>query len=312
MPGIFTPPGPLYGGKPQPPQMPALNLLNSPVLRSIIMGLGADLATGRQGAGALAVPSMLERREEERQRNTTREWLAKQPWAQEHLGALDAGLISGRDLYNQHLKGMEPQKREFTEDATGRKRYVDTQELVFPDVQVPQGMAPEKAFEQEQKLRKEYTAYEPVEVYNKVRDSYERVRSSAIRAQTDSTGASDMAMIFNYMKMLDPGSTVREGEFATAAASGGYGAYIQNLVNQITSGKLLTPQQRAEFVRTAEALYGETAQNLSDANTYYGGVTGQYGIDPNRVLIQPEQYEPLDLKVGETRNIGGRKIRRVR
>ena len=32
--------------------------------------------------------------------------------------------------------------------------------------------------------------------------------------------AGDMALIFSYMKMLDPNSTVREGEYATAQDAG--------------------------------------------------------------------------------------------
>lgn len=50
----------------------------------------------------------------------------------------------------------------------------------------------------------------------KVRDSFDRVQI----AVQDPTGASDLSLIFAFMKMLDPTSVVRESEFAAAASIG--------------------------------------------------------------------------------------------
>jgi hypothetical protein len=151
-------------------------------------------------------------------------------------------------------------------------------------------------------LRKEYSGLDDTRNYTKVRDAYERVRASAQRAQTDQTGASDMAIVFNYMKMLDPGSTVREGEFQSAAESGGYGPRIQNIVSNIAAGKILTNAQRQEFVDTAAKLYEESLGNLGAQNERYTGIAEANRVDPSRVIMQGEQYEPL--KLGETRAVG--------
>ena len=77
------------------------------------------------------------------------------------------------------------------------------------------GGDPGKRFEAEQKLRKEYA--DQTKPFVDVKESYRRVQSAA------DNGPGDIALLVGYMKMLDPGSVVREGEFATAQNSGEIG-----------------------------------------------------------------------------------------
>jgi hypothetical protein len=83
----------------------------------------------------------------------------------------------------------------------------------------------------------------------KVRDSFDRVRES------EQTAAGDIALIFNYMKMLDPGSVVRESEFATAQNTGGIDDRVWNSYNRLLTGERLNPKQRKEFESQAEKLF---------------------------------------------------------
>jgi len=66
------------------------------------------------------------------------------------------------------------------------------------------------------------------------------------------TAADDIALIFSFMKTLDPGSTVREGEFATASNAGGIPERVWNLYNKVKAGQFLTDEQRKDFSRTAK------------------------------------------------------------
>lgn len=61
----------------------------------------------------------------------------------------------------------------------------------------------------------------------------------------------DIALIFSFMKTLDPGSTVREGEFATASNAGGIPEQVVNTYNKALNGKFLTDEQRKNFVDTS-------------------------------------------------------------
>ena len=76
----------------------------------------------------------------------------------------------------------------------------------------------------------------------------------------------DLALIFNYMKVLDPGSTVREGEFANAAASGSLPDQVQALADQVLRGTRLSPPQRADLFRSAKRLYNAEAGKQIERN----------------------------------------------
>lgn len=76
----------------------------------------------------------------------------------------------------------------------------------------------------------------------------------------------DLALVFNYMKMLDPGSVVRESEFRTAQDAKAWLAsadeegtvippFVRGVIQRATEGTILLPEQRADFVQRANALY---------------------------------------------------------
>lgn len=77
------------------------------------------------------------------------------------------------------------------------------------------------------------------------------------------SGPASIAMVFKFMKALDPTSVVREGEFATAENSSGIPEKVRNTYNKIMQGERLGPQQMAEFVLTAK----ELANSAIDSST---------------------------------------------
>ena len=95
--------------------------------------------------------------------------------------------------------------------------------------------------------RKEFASLPPVKQFSDQTSAYGRVVASV----DDPSPSGDLALIFNFMKVLDPGSVVREGEFATAQNAGGIDQRTRSLYNRITSGERLTPEQRADFADRA-------------------------------------------------------------
>lgn len=148
---------------------------------------------------------------------------------------------------------------------------------------------PSKAFQYESDLAKEYRGGADVKAYQDVRNAYERVRTSA----SQDNGAGDIGLIYGYMKMLDPGSVVREGEFATAETASGVPANILNLYNKLINGERLNPDQRKMFVEAASGLYQQSAGNLSTYNSQFQPRLDAWKVDPGRVLVSPEAYAPL-------------------
>ena len=133
-------------------------------------------------------------------------------------------------------------------------------------------------FDDTAKLRGEFT--KSADDFVKVRDSFGRIKASA----QDPSAAGDLALIFNYMKVLDPGSTVREGEFATAQNSAGIPGILRAKYNQVIEGQRLAPEQRADFVNRAEMLYRQQESFFEQTRQRYRSLAEGYGMDPNKVV----------------------------
>src|SRR5690606_18813976 len=90
------------------------------------------------------------------------------------------------------------------------------------------------------------------------------------------TAAGDLSTIFGYMKMLDPGSVVREQEFANAQNAAGVPDRVRNLYNQAMQGVRLNPAQRAEFLAEAKKLADMAQDRITSVTREYQGFADQY------------------------------------
>jgi hypothetical protein len=132
-------------------------------------------------------------------------------------------------------------------------------------------------FDDESKLRKEY--YGQNKGFQEVQRSYDRIVS------TDPTNAAgQMSLIFQYMKMMDPGSTVREGEFANAQNTTGIPGQVLNAYNRAARGEYLNPQQVTEFQNQAEALYSTAANEFERSFQTYRATADEYEFNPERTI----------------------------
>jgi len=130
----------------------------------------------------------------------------------------------------------------------------------------------------------------------KTRDATSRVFSAA----KDPSAAGDLALIFNYMKVLDPGSTVREGEFANAENAGGVGAKTVAMYNKVLNGERLADSVRGDFVdRTSRMFKAMELQQAKNAQIFTGLSQRTPGVKPENVVI--------DLGIVEGNILGGDK-----
>jgi len=128
-------------------------------------------------------------------------------------------------------------------------------------------------------IRKEFTSLSGDFVT--VRDNVENVR----RAAKDPSAAGDMALIFAFMKANDPGSVVRESEFATAQNAASLGGRIGAAANRVLNGERLTEEQRADFVATTEKLYQGRMQKQNLLIEQFTGIANRAGINPSDVIV---------------------------
>lgn len=152
-----------------------------------------------------------------------------------------------------------------------------------------------KNFSNEADLRKEYTKGSGE--FLKVRDSFGRIQGSV----ADPSPAGDLAMIFNFMKMLDPGSTVREGEFATAANAGSIPTRITAIWNKIRAGERLAPEQRKDFFEQSLNLFSTMEQSQKALSDQYTGLAQRNGLNDKNVIVDfpvPKFEKPSLSKFG--------------
>ena len=130
-------------------------------------------------------------------------------------------------------------------------------------------------------LRKEFIGKPETKEFSKQIAAFARIMASA----EDSTGAGDMALIFNFMKLLDPGSTVREGEYATARDTGNVSQRVRAIYNKMVMGTTLTPEQRADFVDRSVRLYRSAETQFGKIREQYTELAKQQGLPVNQIII---------------------------
>jgi hypothetical protein len=126
-----------------------------------------------------------------------------------------------------------------------------------------------------------FTKYESAaQPFITVRDAHARVEASA----KDPSAAGDLAMIFNYMKVLDPGSTVREGEFATAQNSAGLPQRIRAQYNSVINGKRLGNAQRTDFLDRSRRLFKSQESQHKKTTSEFKKLAEQNGIPFQNII----------------------------
>ena len=133
-------------------------------------------------------------------------------------------------------------------------------------------------FKQEGAIRDDFTKL--AGPFIQVRDSYGRIKESA----KNPSAAGDLALVFNYMKMLDPGSTVREGEFATAQNSAGIPDRVRAMYNKSISGERLAETTRKDFVSRSDMLYKRQLTAHKKLETQFKSIAKKYSLDADRTI----------------------------
>lgn len=123
------------------------------------------------------------------------------------------------------------------------------------------------------------------------RDFMDRIKSAP------ATGAGDLALVFSYMKVLDPGSTVREGEYANAQNAAGVPDAIRGMWNQIVGGGKLAPDARTQIKDAAGKVWSGALQRQSALTSQYSNIAKRQGLRRDNVIV--------DFTAGSEGPIGG-------
>lgn len=147
---------------------------------------------------------------------------------------------------------------------------------------------PEKVTTTELAVGKNFTA--EAAPYIGIAQAYSKINAAA----QNKSPAGDLSLIFGYMKILDPGSVVREGEFATAQNTGSVPESVSALYNRVISGERLTDKQRADFLAQARNLV-QSQKDLFNSTIApkYVSLIETNKLNPKNVVFDP--FTNIDL-----------------
>lgn len=151
----------------------------------------------------------------------------------------------------------------------------------------------EKRFSRANVLRDEYSSQ--LKDFRTVEAMYGNIQATA----KNPSAAGDIALLTAFMKLNDPGSTVREGEFATAQNAGGVDDRIRAQYNNLLTGERLTPEQRQDFTTQAAAIHEQRQKQANRIRREYTDLAKRAEVDPLDVVGregEPQEYTATDAK----------------
>lgn len=159
----------------------------------------------------------------------------------------------------------------------------------------------QKGFENEVNLKKMFSNEPIYKDFSDMQSAFKQVQSSL--KQENPIG--DVAAATKIMKLLDPGSVVRESELGISMAATGKMDRLQNYVTNWTQGTKLTPTQRQDFQNLANELFAAAGQTYNAKRNEYVDFASKYNLDPNKALGAPATIPSLMTNSGAIAGGGG-------
>lgn len=217
-------------------------------------------------------------------------------------------MAMGPEKYNETFGKLEDERRKrMLEESTNLKEYSDAKiaeaKALFAGIREelevnklkpkPVGaggpakpaLSPKDILQFEDKIRDNFErAYKPIADQE---FAFQRLNASQNNA------AGDLALIFNYMKLLDPGSAVKETEFANAQNAAGVEERVRNIYNKVKSGEFLSDNQRKEFRGQAAELFKPYKEKGDKLRARYTNEAKRIGLEPSAIFLSaPEEERP--------------------
>lgn len=138
------------------------------------------------------------------------------------------------------------------------------------------------------KLRGDFRQEPIYKAFQEVQSAHSQITTALKQASP----AGDLAGATKLMKILDPGSVVRESELGMAMAAGGLLDRIENYASLVLKGEKLTPAQRADFQKLADSLFAESERQYNAKRSEYEGIAKRNSLDVMDVLGPASSYKP--------------------
>jgi hypothetical protein len=151
----------------------------------------------------------------------------------------------------------------------------------------------QKGFDNEMSLKKSFSAEPVYKAFGEMQSAYGQITDSLKAASP----AGDLAAATKFMKLLDPGSVVRESELGMAMAASGALDRARNYAELRLSGKKLTPDQRKDFQDLSDKLFTTATTAYNAKRGEFEQMGNAYGLDASRALGAPAKMPKREIKV---------------
>jgi hypothetical protein len=151
----------------------------------------------------------------------------------------------------------------------------------------------QKGFDNELTLKKTFAAEPVYKAYGEMQSAYGQINDS-LKSESP---AGDLAAATKFMKLLDPGSVVRESELGMAMAASGALDRAKNYAQMRLSGTKLTPDQRKDFQSLSNQLFSTATSAYNQKRGEFEQMGSDYGLNANRALGAPAKMPSKNIKV---------------
>lgn len=140
---------------------------------------------------------------------------------------------------------------------------------------------------------KEFTKMQ--EQYNKVQELKQTYAANLNLPEEKraNLGATDLALVYTFMKVLDPRAIVTNSDAANAQNAGGVPEAIRAQWNNLLGGGKLSDTARNEFLKTTTQLYEAQKQSYDKTQDTYKGLAKDMGLNPDHVILDMDSSSPM-------------------
>lgn len=177
-------------------------------------------------------------------------------------------------------------------DPAARQRYI-TAGIVKQTTHAPGATtkifnSTKDDFKNERDLRNDFATLPTTKAFNEVQSAHDQIKVGLGKQSP----AGDLAAATKLMKILDPGSVVRESELAMAMQASGALDRLSNYGNMVITGQKLTPTQRKDFGELSDQLYSTAADRYDQSADEYRSTAADYKLNQDRVAKPATRQQP--------------------
>jgi hypothetical protein len=151
-----------------------------------------------------------------------------------------------------------------------------------------QAQTKQDIFKQEQDIRKDYINTPEVKAFNEMKTSFGQINAGL----NSKSAAGDLTAATKFMKLLDPGSVVRESELYLAMNATGLIDRIANYKARLENGEVLNPKQREDFRNVANQLFKAAENTKLNYDKQYEDIANSNNLDPAKIIVNYKASKP--------------------